>query len=525
MHILSEENNDKNVQTKLRSVQMNIFWFIVIILTTIIASVVITAIAISNNQERAVNVGTDTRTEFAKLYSVYDTLNEDYYEDVDSEALIESSIRGMVEGLEDPYSEYMNIDETGEFEESITGDFEGIGAEVMMEGSKIIISSPMKGSPAEQAGIEPGDQILAVDGESLEGMTTTEAVQLIRGEQGTDVVLTIQRGEGSPSDITITRDTIHIDSVTYEEIDGVGHISVNRFQQGTTDEFSAFIDEAAEAGVDELIIDFRYNPGGLLNEAVTLINQFVDSGTAALYLEDNQGNQQEIVTENEKNPNAESFEDVYILINEGSASASEVFTGALDDLTNVQIAGTTSFGKGVVQRTSEFKDNSMLKYTNTKWLTPDKTWVQDDGITPDIELINPDYYRIELLTENEVFAEGQTNDKVLSIKVALDELGYEITKFDNNFDSELTAAVMAYQTDENIGADGIVTGETTTGILSDIRESINENDAQLNYLIDYINGDMSIMEIEQEARDNAPHIPPVTEDEQNLTEDDETEEE
>ncbi|WP_250130103.1 S41 family peptidase [Jeotgalicoccus sp. WY2] len=152
---MDEENNDKNVQSKLRSVHMNIFWFIVIILTTIIISVVITAIAISNNQERAVNVGTDTRTEFAKLYSVYDTLNEDYYEDVDSDALIESSIRGMVEGLDDPYSEYMNIDETGDFEESITGDFEGIGAEVMMEGSKIIISSPMKGSPADRPALSP----------------------------------------------------------------------------------------------------------------------------------------------------------------------------------------------------------------------------------------------------------------------------------------------------------------------------------------------------------------------------------
>src|SRR5699024_6042118 len=373
----------------------------------------------------------------------------------------------------------------------------------------------------EEAGIEPGDQILAVDGESLEGMTTTEAVQLIRGERGTDVVLTIQRGSGSPSDITITRDTIHIDSVTYEEIEGVGHISVNRFQQGTTDEFSGFIDQAAEDDVDELIVDFRYNPGGLLNEAVTLINQFIEPDTAALYLEDNQGNQQEILTENEKNPNAESFDEVYILINEGSASASEVFTGALDDLTDVTIAGTTSFGKGVVQRTSEFKDNSMLKYTNTKWLTPDKTWVQDKGITPDIELINPDYYRIELLTEDEVFAEGQTSEKVLSIKVALDELGYDITNFNDKFDAELTKAVMAYQRDENLEADGIVTGETTTGILSDIRDQINDNDAQLNYLIDYINGDMSIKEIEQEARDNAPHIPPVIEDEQNLNDEEE----
>ena len=520
MHILSEDNKQPNEQRKTRSVQMNIFWFIVIILTTIIISVIITAISISNNQERAVNVGTDTRTEFAKLYSVYDTLTENYYEDVDSDALIESSIRGMVEGLEDPYSEYMNIDETGDFEESITGDFEGIGAEVMQEGSKIIISSPMKGSPAEEAGLEPGDQILAVDGESLEGMTTTDAVQLIRGEKGTDVVLTIQRGEGSSSDVTVTRDTIHIDSVTYEEIEGVGHISVNRFQQGTTDEFSKFIDQAAEDGVKELIVDFRYNPGGLLNEAVTLINQFVDPDTTALYLEDNQGNQQEIVTENEKNKNTESLDDVYILINEGSASASEVFTGALNDLTDVQIAGTTSFGKGVVQRTSEFKDNSMLKYTNTKWLTPEKTWVQDEGITPDIELINPDYYRIQLLTEDEVFTEGQTNEKVLSIKVALDELGYNITTFDENFDANLTQAVTSYQNDKNLEADGIVTGDTTTELLSDIREKINNNDAQRNYLIDYINGDMSIKEIEQQARNNATHIPPVVEDEQNLTEED-----
>ena len=522
---MSEENKEEHNRPKTRSVQMNIFWFIVIILTTIIVSVVITAISISNNQERAVNVGTDTRTEFAKLYNVYDTLTENYYEDVDKDALIESSIEGMVEGLEDPYSEYMNITETDEFEESITGDFEGIGAEVMQEGSKIIISSPMKGSPSEQAGIEPGDQILAVDGESLEGLTTTEAVQMIRGEKGTDVVLTIQRGEGSPSDITITRDTIHIDSVTYENIDGIGHISVNRFQQGTTDEFSKFIDQAAEEDVDDLIIDFRYNPGGLLNEAVTLINQFVDPETTALYLEDNAGNQQEILTENEKNPNAESFDEIYVLINEGSASASEVFTGALDDLIDVQIAGTTSFGKGVVQRTSEFKDNSMLKYTNTKWLTPDKTWVQDDGITPDIELINPDYYRIELLTEEEVFTEGQTNEKVLSIKVALDHLGYTITTFDDNFDAELTAAVTAYQEDKNLEADGIVTGDTTTTLLSDMRDSINENDAQLNYLVDYIKGDMSIMEIEQKARDNATHIPKVVEDEQNLTEESDEEEE
>src|SRR5699024_10453449 len=217
--------------------KINIFWFIVVILTTIIFYIVITEISISNNKERAVNVGTDTRTEFAKLYNVYDTLTENYYEEVDKDALIESSIEGMVEGLDDPYCEYMNKDEKAEYQESITGDFEGIGAVVMQKGSKINITSPLKGSAPEEADIEPGDQIGGDDGEFTEGMTTHEAVQLIRGEKGTDVVLSIVRGEGEPIDITVTRDTIHIESVTYEVIDDVAHISVNRFQEGTTKEF------------------------------------------------------------------------------------------------------------------------------------------------------------------------------------------------------------------------------------------------------------------------------------------------
>src|SRR5699024_637566 len=206
-----------------------------------------------------------------------------------------------------------------------------IGAEVMQEGNRIVVTSPMRGSPAEAAGVEPGDQITAVDGESIEGMTTTEAVQLIRGEKGTDVTLTIVRGEGEPMDITVTRDTIHIDSVTYEEVENVGHISINRFQQGTTEEFENSINQAAEDDVEDIIIDFRYNPGGLRDEAVSMINQFIDQCETALYLENSSGEQTEIATEVESNPKTESFDNIYLLLNEGSASASEVFAGALDD--------------------------------------------------------------------------------------------------------------------------------------------------------------------------------------------------
>src|SRR5699024_7968153 len=351
-----------------------------------------------------------------------------------------------------------------------------------------------------------GDQIVGVDGESTEGMTTHEAVQLIRGEKGTDVVLSIVRGEGEPIDITVTRDTIHIESVTYEVIDDVAHISVNRFQEGTTKEFEESLNRAAEEEVEDVIIDFRYNPGGLLDEAVSMINQFVEKGQTALYLENNSGERTEIVTEGEDNPSTEDM-NVYILINEGSASASEVFTGAMNDLDkDVTIAGTRSFGKGVVQRTQDFSDNSILKYTNTKWLTPEGNWIHEEGITPDIKLLNPDYYRVDMLNEEEVYAEGQTNETVTSIKVALDTLGYETSDFNKNFTPELATTVMKLQSDQGLEQTGDVTGETSTALMSELRQYINENDAQLNYLIDYINDEYSEEEIEQRASENAEHI-------------------
>ncbi|CAM2772637.1 MULTISPECIES: S41 family peptidase [Salinicoccus] len=488
-----------------RRINIKLFWFIIILLTSVIATAVITALSLEAGNEKAVNVGTDTRSEFSKLYNVYDTINSEYYEDVDRDALIESSIQGMVEGLDDPYSEYMNNEETEAFQETVTGNFEGIGAEVMQEGNRIIVTSPMRGSPAEEAGIEPGDEIIAVDGESIEGWTTQEAVQLIRGEKGTDVVLTIVRGEGDPIDITITRDTIHIDSVTYEEVDGVGHISVNRFQRGTTEEFESKLNEAAEDDVEDVIIDFRYNPGGLLDEAVNMINQFIDEGQTVLSLEDNNGERNEIATSGEANPNTEDFT-VYILINEGSASASEVFAGAMDDLTGATIAGTQSFGKGVVQQTVEFGDDSLLKYTNTKWLTPNGHWIHGEGITPDIKLVNPDYYRVDMLSPDEVYTEGIANETVPSIKVALDTLGYEIEDFDEDFGPDLTTAVGDFQSDNGLEMTGNVTGETSTILMSELREYINENDAQLEYLVDYINGEYTEEEIEEYAESRAQHL-------------------
>lgn len=476
-----------------------------IVLSVIVITAALTTLTLYAQSDRSPS----DLEEFEQFFEIYDILSEEYYQDVDNEALVESAIKGLIEGLDDPYTEYMDATETDEFYESITGDFEGIGAEVRQEGSYVVVVSPMRGSPAEAAGLEPGDMITAVDGESIEGWTVNEAVQLIRGESGTDVTLTIIRGNNAPSDITITRDTIHVESVTYESYDNIAHISINRFQEGTTNELETALDAAAENGDTELVLDFRYNPGGLLNEAVNMINQFVDRNTDVLLLEENNGQQVSLTTTFGKNDSTESFENIYIMLNEGSASASEVVAGALDDLIDVEIVGVKSFGKGTVQTTAQFSDNALLKYTHSKWLTPNGTWVHDVGIEPDVELINPDYYRVTILNPEDMFAEGQENDTVISLKVALDALGYDIDTIDETFDSNLTEQVEAFQEDNDLEVTGVVTGDTTDALVSEIRSFVLDNDAQLDYLIDYINGDYTVEEIEALAQENAQYIEPI----------------
>ena len=499
-------NNEDPKNSRLK-INLNIFWFIIILLTTIFITTIITALSLNGNTERAVNVGTDTRQEFAKLYNVYDTLSKEYYTDVDKDELIESSIKGMVEGLNDPYSEYMLPEQTEEFEESITGDFHGIGAELMQDDQSIIISSPMKGSPAEDAGLQSGDKIIEIDEESTQDFTTQDAVKRIRGEKGTDVTLTIQRGSDKPFNVTITRDKIHVDSVTSEIKDNVAHISVNRFQQETANELKNALEEAKDKEVEDIILDFRSNPGGLLNEAVDMINFFVNKGKLVLYLENKFGDREKVIAENDQIIREDDFDNIYILLNEGSASASEVFAGAMRDLTDAEIIGTKSFGKGIVQRSSEFKDNSLVKYTNTKWLTPSGDWIHEKGLEPDFVINTPDFYRVKFLDSEDAYIESQSNDDIISIKVMLDALGYDVDTIDNNFDSNLTDVVQQYQNDKDLESNGIVTGDTTEQLMKDIREHIKENDVQLEYLLDYIEGKKSKEEITKEMKENSKYIP------------------
>jgi carboxyl-terminal processing protease len=216
---------------------------------------------------------------FQKLRSTYDILQKGYYKDIDTDKLVEGAIKGMVESLEDPYSVYMDVEQAKSFGENISSSFEGIGAEIQESNGSILIVSPIKGSPAEEAGLKPKDVILKVDKESIEGLSVNEAVMKIRGEKGTKVNLVVRREGVGELNLTITRDTIPLETV-YSEVleDNIGKIQITKFSESTGEELAKALTDLQEKKVEGLIIDLRQNPGGLMDQALACQNYLWQKG-------------------------------------------------------------------------------------------------------------------------------------------------------------------------------------------------------------------------------------------------------
>lgn len=257
-----------------------------------------------------------------KVGQAFNLIQQNYIEDVEDQQLVEGAIQGMLSTLEDPHSSYMDVETMGQFNEQIESSFEGIGAEVSMVNDIVTIVSPIKDSPAEEAGLRPNDQVLSVDGESLEGLNLNEAVAQIRGEKGSEVVLEIQRSGSDPFEVTLVRDEIPVETVynSIETIDGkeTGILEVTNFSENTATEFKEQLEMLENEGIEGLVIDVRGNPGGLLNVVEEMVSLFVPEDTPYLQIEDNEG---------EVTPYYSQLEEtkeypISVVIDEGSASAS-----------------------------------------------------------------------------------------------------------------------------------------------------------------------------------------------------------
>ena len=338
--------------------------------------------------------------EFQPFWDAYRAVTERYAGgELDRKALIEGAIKGMIEAIGDPYSSYLTSEEYRDSLQGISGQFEGIGAEIGTragDGSptdcstlgpdcRLVIIAPIDGSPALAAGVRAGDLVLAVDGSSLDGLTIDEARDRIRGEKGTTVVLSVVRDGGDAFDISIVRDVIAQREIISEDLaDGtIGYVRLTGFSEGGADQFVAAIQAHLDAGRTKLIVDLRGNPGGFVTAARKVASTFVGSGPV-FWEEDSKGKQTPTPA-SEGGIATEASIEVVVLIDRGSASASEIVAGALQDTGRATVVGETSFGKGTVQQwTALENDNGGFRLTVAKWLTPDKRWVHHIGIVPDV---------------------------------------------------------------------------------------------------------------------------------------------
>jgi len=337
--------------------------------------------------------GTETSTsvdeELRSVEQAWEIIFRDYVEPdkLDASTLSQGAIKGMVEALNDPYTDYLDTETYQQWVSDLEGTYEGIGAYVGVEDEQITIIAPIADAPADKAGIRAGDIILEINGESTAEMSLTEAVLNIRGPKDTAVTLLIlHRGETEPEEIEIVRSEIELPSVYFEMIDDIAYINITHFAERTDEELSQVLQDMATETPTGIILDLRHNPGGFLQVVVNITSRFLEEGAgedAIVHVVDNQGEQ---TTSTVKQQEITTDLAMVVLVDGYSASGSEVLAGALQDYARATIAGTQTYGKGSVNIMHDLEDGSGLYITTARWLTPNGRLIEGEGIEPDYEL-------------------------------------------------------------------------------------------------------------------------------------------
>ena len=332
----------------------------------------------------------DTYRQLAIFGDIFERVRAQYVTPPEDAKLIESAINGMLTSL-DPHSSYLNPDAAQDMRVQTRGEFGGLGIEVTMEDDLVRVISPIEDTPAARAGVIAGDFIAEIDGEEVRGMTLSDAVDRMRGEVNTSIELTIIReGAEEPIKLTIVRDVIKVRAVRFSLEDDIGYIKINSFTERTTDDLKAAIEQirkdAGDTEIEGYVLDLRLNPGGLLDQAVNVADAFLDRGEIV----STRGRDPRNVTRFDSRPgDLLEGKPIVVLINGGSASASEIVAGALQDHRRATVVGTKSFGKGSVQTIIPLAENGALRLTTALYYTPAGTSIQARGILPDIRVEQP----------------------------------------------------------------------------------------------------------------------------------------
>ncbi|UGB30395.1 S41 family peptidase [Metabacillus sp. B2-18] len=423
---------------------------------------------------------------FDKFKQALELISTKYVEDVDEEELLEGAIQGMLSTLEDPYSVYMDKETAAQFSQSLDSSFEGIGAEVGMQEGRVTIVSPFKGSPAEKAGLQPNDQIVSIDGENVEGLDLHETVLKIRGKKGTKVAIEVVRPNTREKlTFDVVRDEIPLETVfgSTKDYQGkkVGYIQITSFSENTAQDFKETLTKLEKDNIEGLVLDVRGNPGGYLQSVEEILKEFVTKDHPYIQIQERNGDKKRYfskLSEKKDYP-------VSVLIDKGSASASEILAGALKEASGYEIVGVTSFGKGTVQQAVPMGDGSNIKLTLYKWLTPEGNWIHKKGVEPTIKVEQPALYQASPLQIEKALTFDMNNDQIKTAQLALKGLGFEPGREDGYFSKATENAVKAFQQTNELPISGKIdlqTADTLNQKVVELRGK-EDNDVQLKMAI------------------------------------------
>ncbi len=379
--------------------------FVALFIVAALSGAALFASGFALGAQQAVTPGTSASNQqlFTPYWEAFNKVTSQYVGEIDERRLVEGSIKGLFDAIEDPYSAYMTSEEYRLSLSGLSGQFEGIGAEIasqdeagtacapISETCRLTVVRVIRGSPALEAGLLEDDIVLAVDDESVIGSTSEETVMKVRGAKGTPVTLGLER-DGELLDMTIIRDVIDTEAVRSELLAGgqVGYLKIDGFSSSAAVDFVDQLRELVdEQGIDSIILDLRDDPGGFVDIAQTVASQFIADGP--IYWEETAGGNQQAFEASPDGIATDPAIELILLVNGGSASASEIVAGALQDTGRATLVGETTFGKGTIQQWIELSgDNGGFRLSVAKWLTPDKTWVHETGITPDVVVPRPE---------------------------------------------------------------------------------------------------------------------------------------
>ncbi|MHC5268026.1 S41 family peptidase [Enterococcus sp. LJL98] len=426
--------------------------------------------------------------ELEKVHTLFDSIQRDYYEVVDPKILVDGALKGMTEALEDPYTSYFNSEDSGAFADMLSGEFEGIGATLSLKDEQpYLVEEPVKSSPAAKSALQMGDVIVKVDGKSTKGAPLSETVSWIRGEKGTSVVLTILR-DGETFEVEVIRDIIPIESVFYaldDKDSTIGKIEIITFAENTAMKLQKAIESLRNEGAIAFILDVRGNPGGYLDQVEVMASMFLADDAIILQL----GTKDEIIGEIKASAALDRGfkvqEPVVVLVDGASASASEILAAALQESAGIPVVGTNTFGKGTVQGVRSFEDQSELKMTMQKWLTPNGNWLNEVGLSPDVRVDFPDYAYLPTLVQNNTLQLGDTNEQAEQLNQFLVALGY-LEKVGDTFTNQTSDAIEAFQEENELPVTGRLDLETMIGIELRLAEQLQKTDPMYQKAIEVL---------------------------------------